>query len=127
MKVHWGEIDGVPTLSAEAGAIAGPLQACLMFGTGRSDETLKVSGINHVIEHLVLYGLGEETAPYSYNGDVSPIATRFLAVGPAHHVVEFLNFVVRGIRELPLDRLADECKVLDIESRPAGRRSSAST
>ena len=46
------EIDGVPCIW-EAGE--GPLQAGLVFGVGRADEQLSISGVTHAIEHLALH------------------------------------------------------------------------
>ena len=40
MQATWTEIDGVPTVSAAAGEIQGPLHAMLTFGSGRLDETI---------------------------------------------------------------------------------------
>ena len=45
MEWGWNEVDGVTTLSAPPGATQGPLQACLVFGVGRTDETMPVAGI----------------------------------------------------------------------------------
>ena len=118
MKVQWGEVDGVPTLSADAGQVPGPLHACLMFGTGRSDETLRASGINHIIEHLVLHSLG--ATPYSWNGEVNAVSTLFWAQGGPAQIVEFFELVVRGLNELPMERLAEELRVLEIESQRRG-------
>jgi zinc protease len=118
MKVQWGEVDGVPTVYAEDGQVPGPLHACLMFGTGRSDETLRAAGINHIIEHLVLHSLG--ATPYSWNGEISPVSTLFWAQGGPDQIVEFFEFVVRGLNELPIERLADELRVLEIESERRG-------
>ena len=118
MKVQWGEVDGVPTLCAEAGQVPGPLHACLMFGTGRSDETLRASGINHIIEHLVLHSLG--ATPYSWNGEVNAVSTLFWAQGGPAQIVEFFELVVRGLNELPMERLAEELRVLEIESQRRG-------
>ncbi len=119
MTAQWGEVDGVPVLRAAAGDVQGPLHACLMFGTGRSDETLKVAGINHVVEHLALHGLGQPVR-YSWNGQVDPVSTQFWAVGSPDQVVEFVAFVVAALRRLPLDRLADELRVLEIEAHRQG-------
>jgi hypothetical protein len=116
MAAKWEEVDGVPALCAAEGEVQGPLHACLMFGTGRSDETLKIAGINHVVEHLVLHGLGQPQ-PYTWNGQVDPVATQFWAVGSPDQVVDFFAFVVRQLGELPVDRLADELRVLQIEGR----------
>ncbi len=118
MKVQWTDVDGVPTIYAEAGQVHGPLHACLMFGTGRCDETLRNSGINHLVEHLVFHTL--EATPYTWNGEVNPVTTRFWAMGGPDQIVEFFSFITRQLRELPLDRLDAEMRVLEIEGQRRG-------
>src|SRR5439155_23700810 len=90
-KFRWGEVDGVPTVRAERGVVQGPLQACLLFGVGRSDEAVAVSGISHVVEHLALQALGRK--PYILNGQVGPVSTRFLAMGGPEQVVDYFACV----------------------------------
>ena len=119
MTARWGEIDGVPALCADAGTVQGPLHASLVFATGRSDETLRVAGINHVVEHLALHALGHPIG-YAWNGQVDPVTTQFWAVGGADQVVEFFGALARQLARLQVDRLADELRVLEIEGRRRG-------
>jgi hypothetical protein len=119
MAAQWGEIDGVPTLYAAAGDVQGPLHGALLFATGRRDETLKVAGINHVVEHLALHALGHPV-DYAWNGQVDPVTTQFWAVGSPDQVVEFFGVVTRQLADLHVARLADELRVLEIESRRRG-------
>jgi hypothetical protein len=116
MQASWNEVDGVPTLSAAAGEIQGPLHGCLMFGTGRSRETLLTSGINHAIEHLVLHEINER-AEYVLNGEVNNVTTNFWAFGRDDQVVDFFRAVARGLADLPIERLVAELRVLEIEGR----------
>jgi hypothetical protein len=118
MKVQWGEVDGVPAIWADAGQVPGPLYAYLTFGTGRSDETMRVAGINHLVEHLALYELGAQ--PYQWNGEVSPVTTQFYAVGSPQQIVEFFAYVTRRLRDVPVDRLGPEVRVLEIEGQRRG-------
>jgi hypothetical protein len=117
MRLHWDEVDGVPTVWAEEGQVQGPLQACLSFGVGRSDETLATAGIDHVIEHLTLQAVGR--TPYQWNGWTSPVTTGFSVAGAPDQVAEFFGIVTRQVGDLPLQRLEDEIQVLRIEE--AGR------
>ena len=122
MEWDWREVDGVTTLSAPAGAIQGPLQAGLMFGVGRVDETMTVAGITHAVEHLAFQPLGHR--PYGLNGSVSSVCTRFVVVGGPDDVVEFLRAITRNLSELPLDGLEHELEVLRVEEQQRrGRRS----
>ncbi len=116
MEAKWTEVDGVTALYAARGEIQGPVHACLAFGTGRSRETLQVSGINHAIEHLVLHEISER-AGHVLNGEVNCITTSFWAIGRDDQVVDFFASVARGLGDLPVDRLAAELRVLEIEGR----------
>ena len=112
---HWGEVDGVPTLWSGQGAVQGPLQACLLFGAGICDETLPSSGIDHLIEHLALQRLGNRA--YQLNGQARPVSTVFRVMGDAEEIVEFFGHVACELRELPIDRLTDEARVLRVEGQ----------
>src|SRR3954451_20492811 len=116
MEASWGEVDGVATLCAARGEIQGPIHACLMFGTGKNRETLQVSGINHAVEHLVLYEISER-AGHVLNGEVNGVTTTFWAIGRDDQVVDFFAAVARGLGDLPIERLAAELQVLEIEGR----------
>jgi hypothetical protein len=115
MEWEWNEVDGVTTLSAPAGAIQGPLQACLVFGVGRADETMPVAGITHVVEHLALQPLWH--LPYSVNGSVDPVCTRFFVTGSPDDVVEFFTAITQHLRDLPVDALAQELQILRVEEQ----------
>jgi hypothetical protein len=122
MQATWSEVDGVRTLSAAAGEIQGPLHGCLVFGTGRSGETLRTSGANHAVEHLVLHEIGERV-DHVLNGEVGIVTTKFWAFGLDEQVVDFFSAVARNLRNLPVDRLTSEVQVLEIE----GRRNAGAT
>jgi hypothetical protein len=113
MQWDWNEVDGVTTLSAPAGAIQGPLQACLVFGVGRTDETMLTAGITHAVEHLAFHPL--ETRPYSVNGSVSTVCTRFIVAGEPEDAVEFLRAITINLADLPVDQLDHELKILLVE------------
>src|SRR2546421_1212782 len=93
---------------------AGPMRAGLMFRVGRVDESLATSGITHLVEQLALHRHG--TANYHYNGITSATTTQFVTQGTPDAVVTFLNEVCASLRELPLDRMATEKKVLETEA-----------
>jgi predicted Zn-dependent peptidase len=114
VNVLLGEVDGVRVLSLDEGDIQGPLQACLVFGVGRADESLPTAGISHVVEHLVLHPT--RTSAHSWNGAVSVIATRFYATGRPEDVVDFFAQVSRRLADPPVERLADELRVLQVEA-----------
>ena len=109
-----GQVDGVVTLSLAAGALPGPLRACLMFGVGRIDEDLPTAGITHLVEHLSLANIDGITCPW--NGQVSSVSTRFMVAGDPDQVSRFLTTVSQHLRELDIDRFSDELRILEIES-----------
>ena len=84
-----------------------------------ANETLHLAGVNHVVEHLVLHGPGSRVT-HLFNGRVDPVMTMFWAQGSDEQVAEFLASVARGLGDLPVDRLADELRVLEIEAEQPG-------
>ncbi|HEY6429174.1 MAG TPA: hypothetical protein VIX84_18285, partial [Acidimicrobiales bacterium] len=114
MQIGRGEVDGVTVLSVDENEVQGPLQACLVFGVGRADETLPTSGISHVVEHLTLQPT--QTKAYSWNGSVGCVATRFYATGQPDDVVGFFAQVCKRLSHPPVDRLVDELRVLQVET-----------
>ena len=119
MQWEWNEVDGVTTVSAPEGTIQGPLQAGLVFGVGHADESMLVAGITHVVEHLAFQRLGHLT--YFHNGTVDSVCTRFLVAGDPEDVVAFYRGITENLRDLPVDRLAQELQVLQVEEqRSAG-------
>ncbi|KKK06504.1 hypothetical protein LQ51_07825 [Micromonospora sp. HK10] len=105
------EVDGVPVLMAPT---SGPMRAGLMFRVGRVDETLATSGITHLVEHLALHRHG--TPDYHYNGMTSATTTQFVIQGAGDAIVAYLNDVCAGLRDLSLERLAVEKKLLETEA-----------
>ena len=113
--MHWKEVDGVATLTVDAGLVPGPLRGCLAFGSGIVDESLHNRGINHVVEHLALHGSDAQSARL-INGSVDTLMTRFWVAGTPEQVAGFLEFVTGNLAALPLDRLDDELRVMQIEA-----------
>jgi zinc protease len=109
------EIDGVPTFWTDE---PGPLIAALVFRVGRSDEPTPLGGISHIAEHLALAGLGIQD--YDHNGFVDGTRTLFTSAGKADEVIAFLNAVVDGLSDPPLDRLLVERRILREEREQRG-------
>jgi hypothetical protein len=118
--MHWKEIDGVATLTIDEGVVPGPLRACLAFGSGIVDESLRNRGINHVVEHLALHGSNAQSAGL-YNGSVDTLMTQFWVAGTPDQVADFFEFVTGHLAALPLGRLDDELRVLQIEAEGRAR------
>ncbi|MEV0460637.1 insulinase family protein [Catellatospora methionotrophica] len=119
MTIHTTQVGQIPALFAPR---TGPTRAGLVFRVGRADETLATAGITHLVEHLALHRQG--LADYHFNGGTGLTATMFSMEGTPSDVVRFLNGVCASLRELPLDRLDIERKILETEA--AGRGQSLS-
>jgi hypothetical protein len=108
--VHLSETNGIRTLWTDGPA---PYSAALVFGVGGRDETLRTAGVTHLVEHLVMGSLPKRAL--DRNANVDAMATIFHATGSRDDVTEFIAGVCAALRELPLERLATEQKVLDAE------------
>lgn len=91
----------------------GPCTAALVFRVGTADERLPLHGISHLVEHLVLFGVGSR--PYEVNGLVDALRTTFHASGTQQEAMDFLTRVARAIADPPLTRLESERQVLRTE------------
>lgn len=78
-----------------------PLQAGLVFGVGRRDETFVAGGISHLVEHLAMRGVGRTAL--DVNASVGLSTTEFTVAGPADRVVEHLERVCRSLASLATD------------------------
>ena len=103
-------VNGIPALWTDGPA---PYTAALVFGSGATDETLRTSGVAHLVEHLVMAAQGRTAL--DVNAMVDDVTTVFHASGDRRAVAEWLAGVCAAVRDLPLDRLATEVKVLDAE------------
>lgn len=111
MEIRRTHLGGVPAFWTEG---AGKFMGFLLFRSGRSDETITWSGVNHLVEHLAL----PTEAPRSleFNGTVDAITTSFWAVGPQPRVLEFLAEVTASLAALPAARLETERRILLTEA-----------
>src|SRR6478609_1346229 len=110
------EIDGVRGIWVPSD---GPMAVALMFGVGFNDEPLPKRGINHLIEHLSLFGLDHRRL--DFNGHTTPTVTAFTASGSAEEVQAVLDHACRSLHRLPADRIDHECRVLRTEAQGRGR------
>lgn len=106
------EIDGVPVFWLPGSRRS---VAALQFRVGRSDEPFTTMGITHIVEHLAFFKLGK--TKYGSNGFVDNIRTVFHASGEPADLGAFLHGIIAALRELPLERLADESRILRTEAR----------
>ena len=105
-------MSGVPLYTVEA---PGPRRAVLAFRVGRADETLAWAGLTHLVEHLALLPFKEQ--PYAYGGQVEGARTLFYVQGSDAEIQDFFQRLCESLRDLPLDRLADEARLLETEAQ----------
>jgi hypothetical protein len=110
----------VPVYTVEA---PGPRRAVLAFRVGRADEKLAWAGLTHLVEHLALFPFKEQ--PYAYGGQVEGARTLFYVQGSDAEIREFFDRLCENLRALPVDRLADEARLLETEAQ--SRRGSATS
>jgi zinc protease len=111
LEVRQTERSGVPVLWGES---PGSCIGALLVRSGKADETLRISGINHMVEHLALFPLGRPA--YGYNGRVEDAVTLFFAEGTPEEVAGFLREVAGNLAALPVDRLDVERRILMTEA-----------
>lgn len=106
------EVDGVPAFWVPA---AGRLSVALLFGVGVRDESLVNRGVDHLVEHLSVFGLDHRTL--DFNAHVSPSATAFTTTGDLASVQTFLDHVGAALAAPDGERLHLERRVLRTEAR----------
>jgi zinc protease len=116
MEVVHADVDGVPAVWLPG---EGALQAGLVFRVGRADESLARGGLTHLVEHLVLHGVGQ--SDYHFNGATGPITTTFYTRGDADELSQFFTAVCAGLRQLPEERLETEKAILRTEASGRGQ------
>jgi zinc protease len=107
-RTSWGD---VPVYWLEA---ADPFVGALLFRVGRADETLRIGGLTHLVEHLALSTI--DRTPYQHNGQVEAAITAFYARGSAEEVLRHMTDLAGAIADLPLDRLESERRILGAEA-----------
>lgn len=113
IEISRTERDGIPWYTTD-GSSDLPFFAALHFRAGRCDETLKWSGITHLIEHLALPA--EDTPGVEFNGTVDSTATQFWFSGERERCLELLVATSAALGDLPVGRLQSECRILLTES-----------
>ena len=115
--VCWSEVDGLPVAWVPT-ARGDRLGASLIFRVGVADEALFFHGLTHLVEHLALFGVGRP--PHYMNGETTSTMTSFVSGGSPAEVVDFFGALCASLRQLPLDRLDAEARIIETE---AARRS----
>jgi hypothetical protein len=113
--LHHDEIDGVRVLRLDT---PGPLSASLVFRAGTATATFRTQPVPHLLEHLVISALPRTR--HSVNGSTTAEDLSFDVSGTPAQVRETLHGICAAIRDLPLDRLAHDARVVDIEQDGSG-------
>lgn len=108
--MHRAEVDGVPVLWAPRGE---SYTGSLTFAVGRRDETFIQGGITHLVEHLAMSAVAP--SHLDRNASVDEGVTRFTATGKPEAVGAFLTEVAMALADLPMERLAVEASILEVE------------
>ena len=111
--VHRTERGGVPVFWAPQPEGL-PFVGMLVFRVGKLDETLRTSGVSHLVEHMALPG--QVGGAVDYNGMVDVTSTTFWASGEQEDVLAFLVQVAERIVSLPVERLERERSILLTEA-----------
>ena len=111
IRIEQTEFDGVPVFWADAPA---PFVVSIIFRTGRADESLPTAGITHLIEHLVFPA--RQVSGVDMNGTVTSTETTFWAAGPRERALEAFAELLRGLSNLPFERLETERRILQTEA-----------
>jgi len=103
-------VNGIPALWT---AGPPPYTAALVVRAGAQDETVRTTGVAHLVEHLVMTGQPRTTL--DVNASVDDVITVFHATGDRDEVTQWLARVCDAVHDLPLDRIELEARVLDAE------------
>src|SRR4029077_7229945 len=110
-RVRRSEISGVTIYWSDD---APRRMANLSFRTGRWEEPFTKTGVNHLIEHLAMFGVGR--VPYAANAYVDHVRTAFHAQADEDELVRHIADISRMFSNLPFERLQDEARILRTES-----------
>lgn len=114
-RVHRDAVDGVPVFWVDKDEPSA-LHASLVFRVGKTDETLPLNGLTHLVEHVALHGVDVSGEEMHRNGHVGTTTTSFDIAGTPSEVVRFLAGVCDALTDLPTEHLENEQRVLEAES-----------
>jgi zinc protease len=109
------DVGGIPCFIEDRD---GPFYFGLTFRVGFVDERLARRGITHLVEHLALFGLSAERL--MVNGSVGLTQTDLYIRGEPREIAHFAHAICAALRQLPLERLEAESRVLRTEGRSRG-------
>ena len=87
--------NGIPVMWSD---IRSTYSGALIFGIGIQDEPVRLGGLTHLLEHLVMSQVGKVLI--NHNASTNDVSLTFYAQGPEHLVADFLHRVAESIRTL---------------------------
>lgn len=111
-SVHHLHVSGIPLVHVPG---TSRCEVTVLFRTGVVDESFREHGWTHLLEHLVL---GDDPSfDHAVNGGVGLHHTAFAYRGEPSDAARWLRVLGDRLREIPLQRLALEKRVLDAEAQ----------
>ncbi len=110
--LHRTEVDGVSCIWAEGKS--DDLLAALLFRVGVADESMRVSGVSHLVEHLAL-----PSSPVSgvdFNGTVDMLTTLCWVRSRPERALDLIAQVASSLADPPLAQLPVERSILRAEA-----------
>jgi hypothetical protein len=114
-SLRHGQLDDVDLLTLD---VPGPLSAALIFRAGTATATFRTHPVPHLLEHLVLGALPRRR--HQVNGTTTAEDLTFEVSGTPEQVRDTVHEICAAVRELPLERLAHEARVVDVEADGSG-------
>jgi hypothetical protein len=111
-SLHRTEVDGVSCVWSESKG--DDLVAGLIFRVGIADESMRINGVSHLVEHLAL-----PSGPVSgveHNGTVDMLTTLFWAGGRAVPALDLIAQVAASLADPPLAQLPLERSIVKAEA-----------
>src|SRR5439155_26432296 len=100
-QLTWTEVDGVPCVRMEDDSDR--LLAGLLFRVGYADETVRLGGVTHLVEHLAL-PVGP-IAGADFNGTVDMLTTVMWVAGHRDETLDAIAAVARRLTDPPPAKL----------------------
>lgn len=108
-----GRLDEVDLLTLP---LPGPLHASLIFRAGYSTAEFRTQPVPHLLEHLVLGALPRSPQRrQAMNGSTTAEDLTFEVTGSPELVRDTLHEICAAVRDLNLERLDHEARVVDVE------------
>ena len=93
--IHTEDHNGIPVMWSD---IRSTYSGALILGIGIQDEPVRLGGVTHLLEHLVMNQVGKVLI--NHNATTNDVSLAFYAQGPERLVADFLHRVAESICSL---------------------------